>query len=163
MKKSQIQLGENIIILFIFFILLIFAVVFFTRLQSTKIGKKISEDIEGRSLEISQRIQFLPEFQCSKNNAEIRSGCYDEYSIYGLEALNPNEKEYYFDIFGFSRVSVQKLFPTKKDPDIIYSREIANATNIIVTNTPIILCSFVDQGQAKGKCSFGVLKVEVFT
>jgi hypothetical protein len=163
MKKSQIQLGENIIILFIFFILLVFAAVFFTRLQSTKIEKKVSEDIEGRALEISQRIEFLPEFQCSKNNAEIRPGCYDEFSILGLEELNPEDKEYYFDLFGNSRVSIQKLFPSKdENPHIIYEREIENATNIIATNTPIILCNFANL-EVKGKCSFAVLKVEVFT
>ena len=162
-KKAQMQLGENVIILFIFFILLIFAVVFFTRLQKTTTQNKISEDIEGRGLEISRRIQFLPEFQCSKGNVEIREGCYDEYSILGLEQLEAENNAFYYDIFGNSRVSIQKIFPGKENPHVIYERAIGNASNIITTNTPITLCNFVDPNYPKGKCSFGVLKVEVFT
>src|SRR3989344_8041936 len=100
-RRSQIQMGENVIIIFIFFILLIFAVVFFMKIQGAKTKQKIDIDVTGRGLQIAQKVAFLPEVQCTKDNAEIFSGCYDKYSIKALDAISgTNEnKEFYYDIF----------------------------------------------------------------
>ncbi len=164
-RKAQIQMGENVIILFIFFILLVFAVVFFTRLQNTKTQQKISEDVEGKALEIAQRIAFLPEVQCTKDNAEVFSGCYDRYSLQGMSDLREEGKreyiDYYYDIFGFSTITVTTLFP-KQEQIIIYDNQNSKLKSVITTNIPISVCDFLDS-QSNGKeCSFGVLKVEVY-
>lgn len=163
-KKSQIQMGENVIIIFIFFILLIFAIVFFTKIQGAKTKQAIDIDITGRGLQIAQKVSFLPEVQCTKDNAEIFSGCYDEYSIKALDAISGTKehREYYYDVFGFSTVSVKKIFPVKEGdnpPLVLYNNTKGNYTSIIVSNIPISLCDFLNEK----KCSFGVLKVEVYT
>ena len=162
-KKSQIQMGENVIIIFIFFILLIFAVVFFMKIQGAKTKQKIDIDVTGRGLQIAQKVAFLPEVQCTKDNAEIFSGCYDEFSIRALDAISGSKehKEYYYEVFGFSTVSVKKIFPAEENQKnlVLYNNTKGNYTSIIVSNVPISLCNFlVDK-----KCSFGVLKVEVYT
>ncbi len=164
-KKAQIQMGENVIILFIFFVLLIFAVVFFTRIQSAKTQQQIDIDVTGRGLQIAQRISFLPEVQCTKDNAEIFAGCYDEYSIRALNSLaeKGENREYYYTMFGFSKVSVNKLFPAQSEfPYIIYDNTKEDYTSIITTNVPISLCNFTSLESRKGECSFAVLKVEVY-
>ena len=53
MKKAQVQISENIIILFIFFILLIFSIVFFARIQVAKERVSGDSDIELKALEIA--------------------------------------------------------------------------------------------------------------
>ncbi len=162
MKKAQIQMGENVIILFIFFILLVFAVIFFTKIQSAKVEQKVSEDVEGRGLQIAQRVSFLPELQCTKDNAPIL-GCYDEYNIAALDVLarRGENRDYYFDTFGYSVVSVYRVFPQVDSPLLIYSNPKDNFTSVLTTNTPITLCNFIDDTE-KGDCSFAVLKIEVY-
>ncbi|MEK6886675.1 MAG: hypothetical protein AABW88_02475 [Nanoarchaeota archaeon] len=162
-KKSQMQMGENVIIIFIFFILLIFAVVFFMKIQGAKTKQRIDIDITGRGLQIAQKVAFLPEVQCTKDNAEIFSGCYDEFSIRALDAISGTkaQRDYYYDVFGFSTVSVRKIFPIdiEQKPLVLYNNTLGNYTSIIVSNVPISLCNFLEDR----RCSFGVLKVEVYT
>ncbi len=162
-KKSQIQMGENVIIIFIFFILLIFAVVFFMKIQGAKTRQAIDIDVTGRGLQIAQKVAFLPEVQCTKDNAEIFSGCYDEYSIMALNTTSGTKehREYYYDVFGFSTVSVRKIFPEDENQKtlVLYNNTKGNYTSIIVSNVPISLCNFLSDK----KCGFGVLKVEVYT
>ena len=162
-RRSQIQMGENVIIIFIFFILLIFAVVFFMKIQGAKTKQRIDIDVTGRGLQIAQKVAFLPEVQCTKDNAEVFSGCYDEFSIKALDAISGTKehREYYYDLLGFSSVSVRKIFPAEEDqkPLVLYNNTKGNYTSIIVSNVPISLCNFLENK----KCSFGVLKVEVYT
>lgn len=166
-SKGQIQMGENIIILFIFFVLLIFAAVFFTRIQSSKTEQKIEADVTGRGLQIAQRVSFLPEVQCTKENAEIFPGCYDEFSMAALNitAKERENREYYYNLFGFSVISVRKIFPISippAEPYIIYNNTKEKYTSITAANVPIALCSFISSESRKGDCSFAVLKVEVY-
>lgn len=165
MRKSQIQMGENIIILFIFFVLLVFAIVFFTRLQSAKTEQKIDVDVTGRGLQIAQRVSFLPEVQCTKDNAEVFSGCYDEYSVKALAKLaeKGENSQYYYSIFGNSNISIKKIFPGNNElSNVIYENPKKDYTSITTTNVPISLCSFKSASSRKGDCSFAVLKVEVY-
>jgi len=156
-------MGENIIILFIFFVLLIFAIVFFARLQGAKTDKAIEEDVEGRAVQIAQRIAFLPEVQCTRENAEIFPDCYDEFSLRALQKLSGDlgTTSYYFDLFGNSIISVKKLFPVVNDTLIVYNNPKTEFTSITTSNTPITVCDFRSTLR-KGLCSFGVLKVEVY-
>ena len=163
--KAQIQMGENVLILFIFFILLIFAVVFFTKIQATKTQQRQDTDVSGRGLQIAQRVAFLPELQCTKDNAEIFPGCYDEFNLRSLDTLTRNGEntEYYIDVFGFSTISIRKVFPAAGDPLLVYNRTKDDFASIIVTNTPITICNFLTGTSDKGDCSFAVLRVEVYT
>jgi hypothetical protein len=164
-KKAQIQMGENVIILFIFFILLIFAVVFFTKLQSAKVQQTKDIDVTGRGLEIAQKVALLPELQCTKDNAEIFPGCYDEFNLRAIDSLaqEGENTEYYIDLFGFSTISIRKIFPSQQDPLLVYNRTKDDYESIIVTNTPITLCNFLTTSSDKGDCSFAVVRIEVYT
>jgi len=161
-KKSQIQMGENVIILFIFFILLVFAVVFYTRIQSTKTSQTVQEDISGRALAIAQQVTFLPGLQCTKDNAEVFTGCYD---LYGAKALNvtsedPSNSNVLYTTFGFSTVTIKSIYPEEGNKFVIYNRTKDKYTSITATNVPLSLCDF---SKPEGvMCSFAVLKVEVY-
>jgi len=163
MKKAQIEMTENIIILFIFFILLIFAVVFFTRIQSTQSAQKIEEDIEGRALQIAQRVQFLPEIQCTKENVPTAANCYDEFSLGALTILAERGEnlEYYFTLFGFSTITIKIIFPFTEDSFVIYDRPKEDFGFKTQSNVPVTICDF-RTGSTKGICNFGVLTVDVY-
>ena len=179
-NKAQIQMTENVIILFIFFILLIFAIVFFTRIQSGKQEIKISEDIQNRGLQIAQTISTLPELRCTKKAVTVL-GCYDQANALALQSLVEQNNGYYFDQFSYSTVSIVKIFPESEDeqitaydvngnpilvsgssPIVIYNNPKANFTSLIPTQLPMLLCDFTESTE-KGDCSFAILNINVYS
>jgi hypothetical protein len=162
-KRGQIEMGEHVIVLFIFFILLIFAVVFFSRIQSIKTEKKVGVDIETRALQIAQRVLFLPELQCTRANAEVFPNCYDEHSAksVGLLAKSGQNTEYYRAAFGYSVITIKKIFPVQEEEIVIYNDTKPDFRSITPTNVPITLCDFTSE-LAKEDCSFAVLTVSVY-
>jgi hypothetical protein len=162
-KNAQIQMGENVIILFIFFILLIFGVVFYTKIQSGKVQQDISEDIEGRGLQIAQQVLFLPELQCTRDGVEIPD-CYDLYAMKSFSELSPNPsfRDAYVDLFGFTTITVFSIFPNKDDGEIVlYDNAKTDFTSKLPYYSPIIICDFSKNTEQK-VCNFGVLKVDVY-
>lgn len=163
-RNAQIQMGENVIILFIFFILLIFGVVFFTKIQSTKVQQDISEDIEGRGLQIAQQVLFLPELQCTRDGVEIPD-CYDSKSIDAFSDLSSTSdfRDAYADLLGFTTITVSILFPKDDGAGdiILYDNAKTDFISKIPYYSPIIICDFSKSAEQK-VCSFGVLRVDVY-
>ena len=152
---------ENVIILFIFFILLIFAIVFFTRIQTGKQEIKISEDIQNRGLQIAQSISTLPELRCTKKAVTVL-GCYDEANALALQSLVEQNNDYYFDQFSYSTISINEIFPEVREPIVIYDNKKANFTSLIPTQLPMLLCDFTESTE-KGACSFAILNINVYS
>ena len=161
MNKAQIQMTENVIILFIFFILLIFAIVFFSKIQSGKQEVKISEDIQNRGLQIAQSISSLPELRCTKKAVTVL-GCYDKANALALQSLVEQNNQYYFDQFKYSTVSINEIFPVENDPIVIYNNKKENSSNVIPTQLPMLLCDFTVSTE-KGACSFAILNINVYS
>lgn len=161
-RKAQVQMGENVIILFIFFILLVFGIVFFTRIQTAQSAQKISQDVQGRGIEIAQKIAFLPEIQCSKTSVE-QYACYDEVSLEALRGMTANGKtsEYYYPLLGYSTISIQNIFPVKQDPILIYNNTKPDYTSSIATFLPVVICNYLESPQGDA-CRFGVLDINVY-
>ncbi len=64
-RKSQIQMGETIGILFVFFILVVFGFVFYMNVMKGSSKVEMEENIQLKTIGIAQRASFLPELQCS--------------------------------------------------------------------------------------------------
>ena len=163
-RKSQVQMGENVIILFIFFVLLVFGIIYFMRVQETKSSQQIGANIQGRGIEIARQIAFLPELQCSKTAVE-QYACYDKYSLQALQTLTNDGStgEYYFPVFGYSTVSMQTLFPKKEDPVIIYNNtdEKQHPIAIIPTQLPVVVCDYAASTQGE-VCTFAVMEIDTY-
>ena len=145
---------ETIIILFIFFILLVFAIVFFARIQGAQTEKAVSKDVSGRALQVLQKVLFLPEIQCSTSLSET-SSCYDEYSVQALARVASRGENalYYSDLFGNSNISIKKLYPVEEEPIMIYSNPLGEDSNINPFRMPILLCDY-NSDFAREDCSF---------
>lgn len=160
-------MSENVLILFIFFILLVVGIVFFTKIQGAKTEQVVSTAVEGKGLQIAQQIASLPEIQCTKDNAREAGQCYDEVALQALSnlQLSGESPAYYQRLFGFSAIVVTKLFPNTKfingqEQLVIYNNTKEGNPSITATFIPITVCNYLS-GSVRD-CSFGVLKVEVY-
>ena len=107
-KKSQIQIGETVAVLFIFFILVAIGLVFYLRVAKTNLESDIEESQQLNSIGIAQRIMFLPELQCSEDNI-IKENCIDKIKLDSAAKLMQENQLYYFDIFEFSDINIEQV------------------------------------------------------
>ena len=109
MRKAQMKMFETIAVLIIFFFLLIMGLVFYANVERKSISQKQEEFDELKEVELAQLISAMPELECP-TTLETEN-CVD---LYKLKALTNDRKpsffknniNYYFDIFGFSTITV---------------------------------------------------------
>lgn len=165
-KKSQIQMGETIAVLIIFFILIVIGFIFFTRVIKGSIEIEREESRQLKAVEIAQRASFLPEIQCSEENI-VTDNCIDILKLKAATEGTPtsiieDNEIFYFDSLQFSDISIKEVYPgTNPDsPWSLYNKSLGegNYTSKISTNIPIAL--FDPRGK---NYSFGVMKVDTYT
>lgn len=122
-KKAQSRMMETIGVLFIFFILIVFALIFYYNYQEVSLQERHRELVASRAMDTTLISLFLPELQCSRGNSEAEDNCID---LMKLRSLNQTFKrysnEYYFNMFGYSHIYVQMVHPGNKSWTI-YQRE----------------------------------------
>lgn len=156
MKKSQIQIGETIAVLFVFFILVIIGFIFYASVIKSNIESEKDELSQLRSIGVAQRAMFLPELQCSENNIVI-DNCIDMLKLESAQNIMKENEIYYYDLLEFSDVSVSQIYPEESKWGI-YSRKIEGFKNKFVTNVPISLYD-----PATRKHRFAVLTIEMLS
>jgi len=109
-KKSQMQFGETIAILFIFFMLLVVGLVFYVKIKTASVGQDISEYKDVRAVELSQTVAFLPEFQCTEMNV-VEPSCFDKYKILAMQKVSEANHAYYYRDLGDILIEVQQIYP----------------------------------------------------
>ncbi len=94
MRKAQIQINETIIVLFIFFMLVIFGIVFFARVQKVNIQAEQRAIQNLDLIKVSQIINSLPELSCSVGNVQI-DNCYDTMKVEAFKEILQDDKTYF--------------------------------------------------------------------
>ena len=153
MKRAQIQIGETIAVLFVFFILIIIGFMFYVKIIKSNIELETEELSQLRSVGISQKIMFLPEVQCSEDNIII-DNCIDILKLDSAQSIMKKNEIYYYDLLEFSDVSISQIYPNEAKWNL-YSRKIEDFNSKFVTNVPISLYD-----PATRKHGFGVLTIE---
>ena len=155
-RKSQIQIGETISVLLVFFILIIIGFLFYTAMIKANIKSEKEDLAELRSIAIAQRTMFLPELQCSSDNV-ITPNCIDILKLpYAQDIIIKNEI-YYFDMLEFSKINVSQIYPEDASW-LIYSRissEQEEKQGTFLLNVPISLYDPVTR-----RSGFGILAIE---
>ncbi len=110
MRKGQIKLVESVFVIIIFMIILVIAIVFFSRFQRSESQFQDTQESLRQSVQMAQRFASLPEVACTENNA-IRRNCVDLMKLENMDKLSTNEMVYYYDLFRYGTVTIEKLFP----------------------------------------------------
>ena len=152
-KKSQIQIGETIAVLFVFFILVVIGFMFYAKVFKGNLETEKDELSQARSVGIAQRIMFLPELQCSEDNVII-DNCIDILKLESAQKLMLDNSLYYYDLLEFSDVDIVQIYPREISWNI-YSRTTEDVKNRFVTNVPISLYNSTTR-----RFTFGILTIE---
>lgn len=160
-KRAQIQIGETIAVLFVFFVLVAIGFVFYAAVIKSNIATEKEELSQLKSVGIAQRVMFLPEVQCSENNV-VTENCVDVLKLEAAERTMRDNSIFYFDLLEFSEVNVTQVYPssaTAPNPKwTIYSRETGNSRNSFLTRVPVSIFNSTTRTY-----SFGVLSIETKT
>ncbi len=149
-------MGESVAILFIFFILVVFGFVFYMNVMKSSTKVEMEENIQLKAIGIAQKASFLPELQCSEENVRVED-CIDVLKLEAASSLLENNNIYYYDVFEFSKIWVEEIFPgTQEWP--LYDNTLPDYKNRLSTFIPISLFNPVSK-----KYDFGILTVEVYT
>lgn len=161
-KSAQLQIGETIFILIIFFILLFIGLIFYSKVEMNSIANTKQLDAEREILKSALEIIYLPELSCMDLSNELSEGCFDLYKLEAFTDLtqDPNYERTmrleYYDLFADSKVTINVTFP--KDSGIsefvIYNRLVENVS-IKKTFIPVIV-----KDPSNEQNYFGYLKIE---
>ena len=157
-KKSQIQIGETVAVLFVFFILIVVGLIFYVKVIKGNLSSEKEEISQLKSVGIDQRVMFLPEIQCSKDAVKEESSCIDILKLESAPGIIKENELYYYDLLEFSDINVFEVYPMRNKQWNLYSRKNENLENKFVTNVPISLYD-----PAARRKSFGILRVETFS
>ena len=156
-KKSQIKMFENVGVMIVFFFLLSFGLIFYTRYQKYSINSEIREGNVKNMIQTSRRIFYMPEIQCSQSASD---NCIDIYKFKAFVSVMGDElaKKYYYNIFEKSVVSLETIYP-EQSVDVLYKDIIPlkNRPRIVKTIVPVPVYDPI-----KKINGYGVLNVTVY-
>jgi hypothetical protein len=110
-KSGQIRMGETIAVLLIFFALAILAFFFFASIQAAGSKQQISTGLQERGIAITQIASYLPELQCSTDNAVKSFNCMDLEKVKAATGAIQQNRDLYTNMFGFAKISVEIVYP----------------------------------------------------
>ncbi len=131
-RKAQLETMEQIIVIFIVIIggLIVFGIFFKISAGSSRVDKL--HKLESSAVEIATLVSALPELQCTRNNV-VTSNCVNKIkaetlSKDGTDADSipdfiQNNIQYYHSIFGFSKITIDTIYPDCKTDTIDNDRD----------------------------------------
>lgn len=161
MKKAQIQMTENIAIMIVVVFLLVFGIIFYSRVREANIKKQIDEYSELDLVKAAQTVTNLPEISCSVNSLSV-VGCLDMLKLEAFVALNltnsSNYYEYYRDKFGKSKVFINSTFTNSSFNCTLYDNPYEDLYNENPVFIPINIYDPIE-----GYFNFGYIEIVKYT
>ncbi len=171
-KKAQMRMMETIGVMFIFFVLILFGIIFYTKYSEVAFQEKQAEKMGKKAVEITSKTIFLPELICSRGEAEPELYCLDLLKVkQAQKTFKNNFGDYYFDLFPFTKITVSEIYPGNESW-VLYNKpkkvKLANGTLVgskqkESTHFLLTLKDSVKGKEKQGEYKFGMLTVEVFS
>ncbi len=113
MRKAEIRMFESIATMFVFFILLVFGMVFYSRMQEANYYTKLEELRQERIIELAERIKNLPELECSSNTV-LQQDCLDLIKVDKIRKIVAESPDIYYDLIEYGNISVEEIYPESR-------------------------------------------------
>ena len=172
-KQGQIHISETIAVLFIFFVLIVFGLIFYSNYQKVALKEKSEELLTARAMDTTLKALYLPELVCTRRESELQINCMDIMKLNSAKEVMLNDPDdYYEQIFGYASITIYRVYPlnedgTKKEWNIYNNPKIIMVNGEPVrsrrtepTRFVIALRNYSSDGIEK--YSFGYVLVEVY-
>src|SRR3989338_2459293 len=98
-RRGQVQMGETIAVLLVFFFLIVIGMVFYVNVIKSKSAAAKDENSQLEAVSALKRALTLPELSCSRQ--DISTGdCVDLLKLKAASGIMPQNQEHYFDLLG---------------------------------------------------------------
>ena len=156
-RKSQVQMMETIVVLAVFFILITIFYAFYSN-TAVDTGREKDKIRQLEAVKIMQQVSSLVELQCSERGI-ARENCIDLSKIEAVSEIMQKEenKEPYFDKFGFSKITITEIYPETRNLAVIYDNSIEGYSYKDMSDIPVSLFD-----PFKNRHYFGAVRVEMF-
>lgn len=156
LRRAQVKMGESIIILFIFFILLAFGMMFYAKISKITSEREV-EETKGLAVQnLQKEIRYLSEIQCTEAG-NVRFDCYDIGKINALSEVIDNNYDYYAqNVFLYSNITFTQVYPTEEEI-FLYSAPITEIAGASSFNVPVTLYDPLDDNY-----NFGFMTIAVY-
>jgi hypothetical protein len=160
MKKSQIKMGETIMVLVVFFFLVVLGLIFYGNYQANSMGKQKDIDAQRSAMKFAigiTRFQelFCPDFQ--------EGGCFDKKKLEYFANLSNDitiKRDFiltYSDVFGTSKISVVQVYPSGGDNYTLYNVTSQKSKKIKRNFLPVII-----RDSESDLNKYGYLEIETY-
>ena len=160
-------MSETIAVLFIFFVLIIFGIIFYYNYQKVAIAEKQEELLGARAMDTTLRSLFLPELQCTVQDAEPEENCIDLMKLRHADAVfQEYMSEYYFEIFSYAKISIVQVFPVEENEEttyVLYDKPKPEYTRKEPTYFVVALRDEVAGKSGLAEYGYGYVTVEVYS
>ncbi len=152
---------ETVAVIFIFFILVLFGIVFYSKFQQSSIKAEDEKLRAARAMDTTQKALFLPELMCSNGDAEPEDNCFDMMKLRHVnKTFKDNLAQYYFDLFSYARIEVQQVYPEKMTY-LLYDQKRIKEGEISNYEPTYFIVALRDETQGRGEANYGFGYVEV--
>ncbi len=161
-RKAQIQTLETIAVLFIFFILLAFAMIFFASIQKSKSYSRVSELQKIESMKIAQGAINLPEISASRRGiAGVNTIDITKMTAFSKVVAENFDlrKGIYEEKLGPSKITVMEIYPSDNEW-ILYDNPPLKYKSSFNYFVPVSLYNPLDI--PSGNYSVGLMRIEYF-
>jgi hypothetical protein len=155
-RRSQIKMMETIAILFIFFILVMFGFIFYSRISKESYSAEAEEITALKAVQISEKANFLTDVQCSMDNIPDED-CIDVYKLQAFSQLAAKEDVYYYNIFEFSVINITEIYPFSGRSWKMYDHPLPDYTDLVRVQLPVSLYY-----PGEDRYLYGVINVGVY-
>lgn len=171
-KRSQVRMSETIAVLFIFFVLLLFGILFYYKYSQISFKEEQEAWVGKKAGDATLKALFLPELACSRGGAVPESNCFDLMKLKrAITVLDENFVDYYYDLFPFVKITVEKIYPVEEEPWTLYdkpkTKKLADGT--IVDDWEfkekahfVVTLKDETKSESEGMYGIGILVVEAY-
>jgi hypothetical protein len=158
-KKADFKTMETTLIIFVFFVMLMIGFISYTQFQREGIEAQARRNTELRAIDVAE-LTSRPEFRCNDYSAQ---NCLDLYKIQSFSKTIKNNDEmiiHYSEIFGFSNITVKRIYPTPQQQSsiVLYEKKPNKITAKRKYSIPINIYDAVSR-----QYEFALLEIEYYS
>jgi|SaaInlLV_10m_DNA_2_1039722.scaffolds.fasta_scaffold00029_8 hypothetical protein len=149
-RKSQLKIGESILVLMIFFILLVLGLIFYAKIQVHLNEEEKDKYQAKRIIDMALAVKFLPELQCSTQATE-EFDCIDLAKLESFEKVvgeNLLYQRYYAQLFPNAKIIINQSFSPRGEAlsesgkiliDNVYELDPTKRASLTILSLPVTL------------------------